>query len=544
MTCILAGSPVESKTCDCELFTYLSKMQFSGNRTKKSRRTVTLTGGRNEKQYPHNLQFYKIPPTETVSLEEFETFAIDRLKVLKSVESAGIKYMKTSEQYQTKLEQDIKKLMPIAVRKTDVDGGVQDKDYDDRRKDHISHFILRLAYCKSEDLRRWFLTQEMDLFRFRFQQESKDAIGHFLQLNNLDYQPIPEEEKKALRDELKSSSYEMKGDKFETTDFYKVPFQEALDLVRARKVYLKKGYVYVPQSELVSIILSAFRENLSKALAVSPVYILICSHVYKLVVPQPHSTQYLGQDYSNRKSTAGKVAPEDIEPLSKKSFPLCMRNLQETLRREHHLRHGGRMQYGLFLKGIGLQLEDALRFWRSEFTKMMDGDKFDKSYSYNIRHNYGKEGKRTDYTPYSCMKVIMTNAPAVGDHHGCPFRHTDPELLNQRLQGYRVNTTGVQEIIELVKGGHYQLACTKYFEITHNVDDAGFGLNHPNQYFEESQKVLNGGHVPKTAPRTPSTQRSKPIKKETEDFDDDFPMDEVEHLLTASQDVVGEVAPE
>ena len=29
------------------------------------------------------------------------------------------------------------------------------------------------------------------------------------------------------------------------------------------------------------------------------------------------------------------------------------------------------MQYGLYLKGIGLSMEDSLRFWRSEFTKVM-----------------------------------------------------------------------------------------------------------------------------------------------------------------------------
>ena len=43
---------------------------------------------------------------------------------------------------------------------------------------------------------------------------------------------------------------------------------------------------------------------------------------------------------------------------------------------------------------------------------------FDKKYSYGIRYNYGKEGKKTDYTPFGCMKIIMNNPPAVGDAHG------------------------------------------------------------------------------------------------------------------------------
>ena len=61
--------------------------------------------------------------------------------------------------------------------------------------------------------------------------------------------------------------------------------------------------------------------------------------------------------------------------LSKESFSPCMRNLHESLRKEHHLRHFGRLQYGLFLKSIGITLDQALEFWRSEFTKKMEPDK-------------------------------------------------------------------------------------------------------------------------------------------------------------------------
>ena len=46
-----------------------------------------------------------------------------------------------------------------------------------------------------------------------------------------------------------------------------------------------------------------------------------------------------------------------------------------------------RLQYCLFLKGIGLTLEDAMKFFRGEFTKRhdLDVDKFEKEYAYGIR---------------------------------------------------------------------------------------------------------------------------------------------------------------
>ncbi|XP_008292230.1 DNA primase large subunit [Stegastes partitus] len=459
--------------------------------------------------YGQLVQFYGQPPLENISLSEFETFAVERLKLLKSVENLGVSYVKLSEQYNNKLHHELKNLnFPYKSETEDRKSQTGPSEHEKRRKDHISHFILRLAYCQTEDLRRWFIQQEVDLFRYRFTDLPPEQKLELLQKNNLQYHAISAEEKKALSGKLVHSSYGGSGIKVEDQDFYKVPFQDALDLVRARKVYLKAGYVYIPQQDIVTIVLNDFRTRLSKALALTARSLPAVHSDERLQPLLNHlSHAYVGQDYSIQKNV-GKISLEQIDSLSGKSFPLCMRQLHQNLRENHHLRHGGRMQYGLFLKGIGLSLEQALQFWRSEFIRgKVDADKFDKAYAYSIRHMFGKEGKRTDYTPYSCMKVILSNPPSQGDHHGCPFRHSDPELLKQKLQFYKVSPSGISQILELVKGMHYQLACQKYFELTHNIEDTTFSLNHPNQYFIESQKVLGGGKDIKRETDTP--QRSQ-----------------------------------
>lgn len=48
--------------------------------------------------------------------------------------------------------------------------------------------------------------------------------------------------------------------------------------------------------------------------------------------------------------------------------------LHYNLKKHKHLKNGGRLQYGLFLKAIGLSVQDSLTFWRSYFTKKMSLD--------------------------------------------------------------------------------------------------------------------------------------------------------------------------
>lgn len=43
----------------------------------------------------------------------------------------------------------------------------------------------------------------------------------------------------------------------------------------------------------------------------------------------------------------------------------------------------------------------------------------------------------------------------------------------------------------MAKKGHFQIACSRHFDAVHNID-LGLGINHPNQFFEESQKIAKG----------------------------------------------------
>lgn len=134
---------------------------------------------------------------------------------------------------------------------------------------------------------------------------------------------------------------------------------------------------------------------------------------------------------------------------------MCMTFLLQQLQKNNHLKYDGRGQLGLFLKGCGLSLSDSLKFWRQSFSKIT-GDAFEKEYAYNIRHQYGKEGKKCSYTPWSCSYIIK-QIPSSGCYHGCPFRYFDEASLKTLLQGYKLSDSAIRTIQELANGHYYQV---------------------------------------------------------------------------------------
>ncbi|CAN0907622.1 Probable DNA primase large subunit [Linum grandiflorum] len=384
---------------------------------------------------PHvpTLPLYRSAPALEVRLEEFELYAIDRLKVLTGI-SDGLSRGKRPEEME-KLVSELWKSNMRHPQASEVSN-----------KDIISHFVLRLVYCRTEDLRKWFLSMETTLFRHRFRLQNADAQRALLSEFHLPYKAVSAEEFEVIFSSCLYADVTLLLFFFAADAiFYKVPFEEVPELVAGRRVFLRLGYAYVAMSQVVSLVATQFRSLLSKALTLT-----------------------------NRKWISS-IREQERDRLT-------------PLREDHHLKHWGRMQLGRFLKGVGLKLDDALAFWKAEFSQKVGAERFDKEYAYSIRHNYGKEGKRMDYAPYSCQKIISLT-PSVGDHHGCPYRHFSQDNLRAALCKMGVGSSGVEDVMDKVRNKHYQLACTLTFEAIHGCQNDA-GINHPNQYFSDSQKIL------------------------------------------------------
>ena len=299
------------------------------------------------------------------------------------------------------------------------------------------------------------------------------------------------------------------------TQFYRVPFEEAFDLVRERRVLLQGGFAFISRANLVHIVVNRYRTALSQQLAATFRFLQSAaspSASDERIAPLLSSLakQSLGPQYKTV-AVAGQVTREQLPALAASpSFPLCMSSLYSHLKRDHHLKHGGRMQLGLYLKDIGLSLQEALSFWRAAFSRRTPPDRFEKEYSYNIRHNYGKEGKRTVYTAYGCMKIIQSQ-PAAGDHHGCPFRHDDARSVREMVVARGVSKDGVEEVMRLVKSGDYQVACTRLFALTHGGVEPLMPVHHPNQYFNESRKIAAGGGAAAAAAAKQEVSQTQPV---------------------------------
>ncbi|KAH8665118.1 eukaryotic and archaeal DNA primase [Tricladium varicosporioides] len=464
-----------------------------------------------EVEYKHRLNFYTTPPTADITLEQFEQWAIDRLRVLAELEACSFRNKSLTETAEH-MKPILSKYLPLSFTALGSSTGHAER-HAERQKDHYSHFILRLAFASTEDLRRRFARVETMLFRIRFQDEVQTDRHTFVKELTLDWEPVGMEEKKLYEEELRGASGYGKTKPLEDS-YFKVDWEKVPELVEGRKVFLKYGKAYVPERDQVSMVVAEFTSKLEKALEITSRALPRLDEDDRLTPILNHlssnfTTPDASYSSSNTSLPGADISARNIDVLSA-SFPLCMQNLHRSLRRDAHLKHYGRLQYSLFLKGIGLNLEECLIFWRSSFSKITD-DTFNKEYRYNVRHVYGDVGgdsnrRGNGYSPFSCQKILTDHPPGPGEAHGCPYRHFSMDNLMGLLQAVGVKDQevlrGVREDKEKTK---YHLACNRVFEYAHKQEikkvreEGTWSANqletivHPNEYFKRSYLLKSMG---------------------------------------------------
>ena len=86
---------------------------------------------------------YDVPPLYDVTIEEFELSALDRLRILAEIESSAARNRTWEELRKVTIAQ-CERYLPLHSTKEST----YPLDYE-RRRDQLSHFVLRLAFCRS-----------------------------------------------------------------------------------------------------------------------------------------------------------------------------------------------------------------------------------------------------------------------------------------------------------------------------------------------------------------------------------------------------------
>lgn len=457
-----------------------------------SRAPIVQVENHFQPHYPHRLNFYDKAPHFDVTLEQFESYALNRLRILAEIESSFMRN-RSHDDLRTIINTQQKKYLPL-----NSNTAVNIDHDEERKRDHVSHFVLRLAFCRSEELRRRFIKAEGTLFKVRWETDDSKERVEWLRSRDFGWIEVSEQEKSELEPLLKACTPPAFLKNFESERYYKVPWTRVPDLVEKRRAVLRAGTAYVAGREQFSIVFQQFQADLEKALEMTA-RALPRLDEDRLTPILDHLAQGftlgISSEYSSAPENGEAITADMIDDLARKHFPLCMRMLHSNLREDSHLKHQGRLQYGLFLKIIGLSIEEALAFWKQAFSKKINDEKFRKEYEYNIKHSYGLVGKMANYPARSCQTILTTFLPGTNESHGCPYRQYSEDNLRTALQKtWGMSGQDLQEVMGSVKTQHFHVACTRVFELTHGVKKGeglggGESVNHPNAYAQKSREM-------------------------------------------------------
>eukprot|EP00933_Yihiella_yeosuensis_P005857 TRINITY_DN110456_c0_g1_i1.p1 TRINITY_DN110456_c0_g1~~TRINITY_DN110456_c0_g1_i1.p1 ORF type:complete len:513 (+),score=121.72 TRINITY_DN110456_c0_g1_i1:86-1624(+) len=479
------------------------------------------------------MSLYQTPPNVEVSVREFEDFTKSRLKALHTIDRlCGYDVrLENLGDLRGPLQKEFNEsqlLLSYPQSTATRDSFLSDKA-EFTRRDSISHYALRLAFCKSRDARDWFLRNEQRLFVMRLEALSTEAKEAFLEASGIRckrFEPRPGLSLEQLQRTTANAKIwkEMSKQPDYETIFYEMPFHEVTpSLISGRRVVIKAGKAFIPAKDLKLILAKKFKEVLTASLDVA-------FQGLPMALSDPRVGGFLRdlQEYGLTLLAPTKTSDEDVgekltlgnfEDLLVSSFPPCMRRLVEKQREmKKHLKHTGRLQLRPFLKECGFNIEDSFRWWKQELTKdpEIDAASFEKNYVYDVEHTYGKKGHLQGQNCFGCPKIVNMPGESSGQVHGCAFKMDIPSL-KQQLHRWKVSEVHMLEIEKLINHGkHYQLACMEFFKSQHPGHEGDGVGNSPQDYFRESCRhhlKLKGGDKASPAKSAAGSPATSPTAK-------------------------------
>ncbi|CAK9803542.1 DNA primase large subunit [Anthophora plagiata] len=361
--------------------------------------------------------------------------------------------------------------------------------------DRIGHFTLRLLSSVSEDLCNYWIVREILLFQTRLNYILPRQLRRLFR--NILYQLrlLTDNEKlinKTLIDVCslfsKSSVFKhlISKDHSKACNLFvtKVRYELVPDLIKRRKLDLNAGYAIVHCSKWKSTLTSLFSTYITKELA------CIKSKAQYTI---NHDTRL---DYLYHKihckifqvnHVYGHITRENID-IEMKYFPPCMQHLHTKLRSTHRLSHYARLYYSLFLKDGGMHLEDAVNYWKEEYSKphscssvcLHNWQSNERKFIYSIRHLYGLEGSQKNYKSPTCNSICM-NISSPMYEGGCPFKHFDMNTL-KNLLCLSLSDNKVTGLLQTISSDNPQAACAEFFKML-NQNRNDIVINSPLQYY-------------------------------------------------------------
>ena len=383
--------------------------------------------------------FYSTPPEGEIRLANFESLAKMRLRILQVIDRKASNMSEGTsgvalEAFADAEGANVLAMIPPQLRENPDD-------------EITSHFISRLAFARSPDFVEWFIRCEELLFFCKLQIGGMEAVNIVLKQTGL--QRLGREKIGPDHPEFEAVKKGTPG-LTDTNCFYVMKFTDVpLHLIARRGIVISNGFAYLPEKEMPAMLTKKFKEQLTRAMAIAvidkPRFMADerIAAVFKHIAPTAQPSKKL----FNNLNGADRLNLTNFHVSLNRSFPPCMRLPVEWMReRKSHLKNHGRNQVTPFLRSAGMTLEDSLSWWKREFSRdsTVDGDKFEKNYTYNIKWTYGKAGRMKPVESLSCSNILNQPFPAKDQSHGCPFKVLDEATLGNQLRKWAI-AAGMQE---------------------------------------------------------------------------------------------------